>query len=139
MDRSGAYRDAGKNHASYCSWLDRLRGRHGPRTGLMQEFGAVLKSGDTVERYTVLEPLGGGGLGEVYRARDGRLQREVALKILRLPAGGAGATGGVPATEARDRVLREARAAAALHHPNVVAVYDVGEFTAADGESSVPY
>jgi serine/threonine-protein kinase len=69
------------------------------------------------ERYVLLALLDEGGMGSVYRARDERLDREVALKILRDPA----------EAEARSRALREARAVAALEHPNVVAIYDVGE------------
>jgi hypothetical protein len=69
--------------------------------------------------YEILAPLGAGGMGEVYRARDTRLGREVALKIL-------------PAEVANDpsrrqRFEQEARAVAALNHPNIVAVFDVGE------------
>ena len=67
----------------------------------------------------MVSPLGAGGMGEVYRARDPRLNRDVALKIL-------------PAEVAADPSRRqrfeiEARAVAALSHPNIVAVYDVGE------------
>ena len=65
--------------------------------------------------YEVLAPIGAGGMGEVYRARDTRLGREVALKIL-------------PSTDP-DRLRRfeqEARAASALNHPNIVTVYDAG-------------
>ncbi len=68
--------------------------------------------------YEILDPLGAGGMGEVYRARDGRLGREVAIKVLR----GAFARDG-------DRIARfekEARALAALSHPNVLAIHDFG-------------
>jgi eukaryotic-like serine/threonine-protein kinase len=67
----------------------------------------------------VVSPLGAGGMGEVYRARDPRLNRDVALKIL--PA----AVAADPSR--RQRFEIEARAVAALSHPNIVAVYDVGE------------
>ncbi len=84
-----------------------------------------LTKGDKVDRYTILSPLGEGGMGEVYCAHDDRLQRNVALKILRPQADDeqsmARKTGGSA------RLLREARAAAALEHPNVVNIYDVGE------------
>ncbi|MGO9254943.1 MAG: protein kinase domain-containing protein [Bryobacteraceae bacterium] len=77
-----------------------------------------LAPGTTLGPYEILAPLGAGGMGEVYRARDTRLARDVALKTL-------------PAEFARDpsrrqRFAQEARAVAALNHPNIVAVYDVG-------------
>jgi len=68
--------------------------------------------------YEILAIIGAGGMGEVYRARDTRLQRDVAVKVL--PAALSGDA---------DRLRRfeqEARAAAALNHPNILAVYDVG-------------
>ena len=77
-----------------------------------------LAAGTVVGPYEIVGPLGAGGMGEVYRARDARLGREVAVKIL--PRSVAGD---------EDRLRRfelEARAASALNHPNVVAVYDIG-------------
>ena len=77
-----------------------------------------LSAGSRVGPYEVLGPLGSGGMGEVYRARDTRLARDVAIKVL--PASFAANA---------DRLRRfeqEARAAGALNHPNVLAVYDVG-------------
>jgi Tol biopolymer transport system component len=68
--------------------------------------------------YEIVEPIGGGGMGDVYRARDTRLQRDVAVKTLRL------AEDSDPARERR--FLDEARAAGALNHPNILSVYDVG-------------
>ena len=59
-------------------------------------------------------------MGEVYRARDPKLQRQIALKILR-------ANDTPLATDGRQRLLREARAVAALSHPNVLAVFDVAK------------
>ena len=78
-----------------------------------------LSLGEKLGHYEIVAPLGAGGMGEVYRARDNRLKREVALKVL-------------PAEVSRDherrqRFEQEARAVAALNHPNIVAIYDVGE------------
>ena len=77
-----------------------------------------LASGARLGPFEVLEPLGVGGMGEVYRARDSRLGRIVAVKVLRPD---------VAADPARiDRFEREARAASALNHPNIVTIHDVG-------------
>ena len=68
--------------------------------------------------YEIKSTLGVGGMGEVYRARDPRLNRDVAIKILREE--------GAASAEMRSRFEREARAVAALNHPSIVAVYDIG-------------
>ena len=73
--------------------------------------------GTRIDAYEVIDRLGSGGMGEVYRARDTRLGRTVALKVLR-----AGAD-----PDLLHRLDREARAASALNHPNIVHIYDVGE------------
>ncbi len=82
--------------------------------------------GSTLGFYRLLNKLGAGGMGEVYRAHDERLQRDVAIKVL------------PPATfqdeTARTRLLREARAAAALNHPSICTIYEVGE---ADGHAYI--
>ncbi len=77
-----------------------------------------LAPGSRLGPYEILAPLGAGGMGEVYRARDGRLGREVAIKVL--PAELAADP------ERLERFGREARAAAALNHPNILAVHDLG-------------
>jgi eukaryotic-like serine/threonine-protein kinase len=82
----------------------------------------MLKPSDTFERYTIEEPLGEGGMGCVYRAHDARLGRRVALKVI-----SDGPRDGQADADANARLLREARAAAALDHPNVVSIFDVGE------------
>jgi len=74
---------------------------------------------DTLGQYKILDRIGAGGMGEVYRARDTRLGRTVAIKVL--PADVAD----VP--ERRERFVREARATAALSHPNIAALYEIGE------------
>src|SRR3982750_3184246 len=79
----------------------------------------LLKSGATLGVYRVGELLGKGGMGEVYRAHDSRLGRDVALKVL--PDNFSSDT------ERLARFEQEARAIATLNHPNIVAVYDIGE------------
>jgi TolB-like protein len=74
---------------------------------------------ETLGQYKILDRIGAGGMGEVYRARDTRLGRTVAIKVL------AQDVANDPAR--RDRFLREARAAAALSHPNIAALYEIGE------------
>jgi Tol biopolymer transport system component/predicted Ser/Thr protein kinase len=75
--------------------------------------------GPTIGHYRVLQPLGAGGMGEVYAAQDTRLNRKVALKVL------ASSIAGDP--DRRDRFEREAQAIAALNHPNIVTIYSVEE------------
>jgi serine/threonine-protein kinase len=90
----------------------------------------VLKPGDSVDRYVIESPLGQGGMGAVYRARDPRLDRTVALKVVHSGDGPRD----TPHAEATARLLREARAAAKLVHPNAISIFDVGE---ANGEAFI--
>ena len=81
----------------------------------------ILALGARLGPYEIQSALGAGGMGEVYRARDARLGRDVAIKILQVT---------VREDDGWTRFEREARAASALNHPNICAVYDIGE---ADG------
>src|SRR5664279_922717 len=79
----------------------------------------ALTSGTKLGPYEIVASIGAGGMGEVYRARDARLNRDVAIKIL-------------PASFSADpdrlqRFAQEARAAAALSHPNILSIHDIGD------------
>ncbi len=88
---------------------------------MAQDFAArsTLKAGTKLGRYSIIEPLGSGGMGVVYRALDEKLERTVALKIL--------APGTLASDDERHRFHREALALAKLSHSHIAAVYDVGE------------
>src|SRR5712691_5810215 len=75
-------------------------------------FSSHLSAGDRLGPYEILAPIGAGGMGDVYKARDTRLDRVVAIKVC--------------AEQFSERFEREARAVAALNHPNICALYDVG-------------
>ena len=72
----------------------------------------ALGAGDKLGPYEILEPIGKGGMGEVWKARDTRLDRTVAIKVSQ--------------EKFSERFEREARAVAALNHPNICQLYDVG-------------
>jgi serine/threonine protein kinase len=84
-----------------------------------------LPAGSRLGPYEILAPLGAGGMGEVFRARDTRLGREVAIKVLHSEAG--------LNEERRRRFEIEAQAASCLNHPNILSIYDIGE------EQGLPY
>src|SRR6516165_4242041 len=77
-----------------------------------------LVSGTRLGPYEIVAPVGAGGMGEVYKAKDTRLDRTVAVKIL--PSRGAAKP------DARQRFEREAKAVSSLNHPHICALYDVG-------------
>ncbi|MCP4444589.1 MAG: serine/threonine protein kinase [Myxococcales bacterium] len=93
----------------------------GKRSASKRKPTFELRRGLQIGRYTLLYPLGEGGMGSVYAAFDPKLDRRVALKFLRTDLLGTAQQGH------RQRLVREARALARLSHPNVVSIYDVAE------------
>src|SRR5262249_47239843 len=94
--------------------------RHaGPPAYHLAGTSMTIAAGTRLGPYEVLAPLGAGGMGEVYRARDTKLEREVAIKVLpeRLAQGAA----------ALERGGREAKAVASLSHPNILGIYELGK------------
>ena len=103
-----------------------------------QDDGADLRKlapagepGSRIGRYTIVETLGQGGMGKVYLARDPLISRNVALKVISIRPDLSEEEAG----QYRERFLREAQAAGALIHPNIVAVHDIGQ----DAASGSPY
>lgn len=86
------------------------------------DLKAIVK-GASIGHYRILEPLGAGGMGAVYKAHDEKLDRIVAIKLL--------ASDAIPQEDRRRRFLQEARAASALNHPHILTIFDIGD---ADGK-----
>ena len=82
--------------------------------------------GETLGRYRIVDTIGSGGMGVVYRAYDPTLDRDVALKLLHAQA--------LDSEAARNRFLREARALSHLNHPHICTIYEIGE---ADGRTFI--
>src|SRR5947208_2150684 len=102
------------SHERAGSFLDHAEGLRPP--------GVDLAVGSRLGAYEIVERIGAGGMGEVYRARDTRLHREVALKILPRAL--------VADPARRERFVQEARAASALEHPHIAVIHEIGD---ADG------
>jgi serine/threonine protein kinase len=84
----------------------------------------TLESGSKLGPYEIIEPLGAGGMGEVYRAKDTRLEREVAIKVLPEHLSGD--------PELRQRLEREAKTISSLQHPNICTLHDIGSESGTD-------
>src|SRR2546430_2219048 len=102
----------------------------GPELGTLESPQARSKSmtGRSVLHYQFLEKLGAGGMGEVYKAQDTRLNRFVAIKLL--PAAKSD-------PERRRRFAQEAQAASALNHPNIITIHDIVSDDDSDSEYMV--
>src|SRR5215467_1928996 len=84
----------------------------------------TLTAGTKLGPYEIVAPLGAGGMGEVYRARDTRLDREVAIKVLAAHLSAS--------PELKQRLEREARAISSLNHPHICHLYDIGSQNGTD-------
>ena len=91
-------------------------------TGITESSGSL--AGQTISHYRVIEKLGQGGMGVVWKARDTRLDRFVALKLL--------PTARMSDAERKRRFIQEAKAASVLNHPNIITIYDIGQAGGAD-------
>ena len=122
-ERAAFLADACGGDSALCTEVESLLARAGSagsfmETSILSGASAPSLIGLQLGAYRIDAPLGAGGMGEVYRARDTRLGRDVAVKIL--PAAFAADS------QRRSRFEREARAVAALNHPNICTIHDVG-------------
>ncbi len=90
----------------------------GPLPG-NRDAAPLLSAGQKIDRFEIVEIIGRGGMGEVYRARDSRLRRDIAIKVLRSLR--------LADADQRRRFTHEAQAASVLSHPNIITIYDTGE------------
>ncbi len=123
-EQRSAYLDQSCSDATMRREVESLIAAHEQGDGSFMErplagSNEALKPGTKLGPYEILARIGAGGMGVVYRARDGRLERDVAIKVLPL--------GMLADDAARKRFRKEALALAKLNHPNIAAVYDVGE------------
>src|SRR5918912_3270774 len=88
-------------------------------SGKLKPSEDVVAEGTFIAHYRIIEPLGMGGMGAVYKAHDEKLHRMVALKVLSPEA--------VAQEDRRRRFLQEAHAASSLNHPHILTVYEIGE------------
>jgi non-specific serine/threonine protein kinase len=119
VTRSATLTDAARPAVPRGTGFWRIGAKIGTSVDATSPARAAPMIGTRVSHYLVIEKLGEGGMGVVYKAQDLKLERPVALKFL-----GAGALG---STKQRERFVREARAAAALDHPNICPVYEIDE------------
>jgi len=129
-ERSAFVAEACSGDLSLRAEVEGLLSSHHKADGFLEEpptapVGMALAAGTRLGPYEIVALAGAGGMGEVYRARDPRLGREVAIKVL--------SSAGPTPPGALERFRAEARAIGALNHPNILAVYDVGE------EQGAPY
>src|SRR5690349_10925816 len=101
-----------------------MRGAVAPTDPAPDGLSPPLGTGQIIDRYIVIDVLGAGGMGLVYAAYDPRLDRKIALKVLRTDH----EVDPSASEQFGARLLREAKTLARLGHPNVVAVYDAGIF-----------